>query len=315
MKNLRSRFARFCLRNRDKGIPNLMLYIALGNAVVTVMAMINGGSFLYSALCFDKAKILQGEVWRLVTYVFTQSGGGLLELLFLYFFYILGRHVEVSMGTLRFNLFYLSGVVLMDVFAMIFCPVTSGAITTQDALAYWINTVGVYQDMAYYLHLSLILMFATTHPDAQFMIFFIIPIKAKYLAWVYLGLTLIDLFRGLITMFRGLRFGVVYLGWLFPIIALLNYFLFYGSSFRNLLPQSMRFRKVRSRKPAAAPGNPNWAANYRSKSGEKPYRHKCTVCGRTDTQYPDLEFRYCSRCAGYHCYCIDHINNHVHITE
>ena len=68
-------------------------------------------------------------------------------------------------------------------------------------------------------------------------------------------------------------------------------------------------------KPAAAPGNPNWAANYRSKSGEKPYRHKCTVCGRTDTQYPDLEFRYCSRCAGYHCYCIDHINNHVHITE
>ena len=109
--------------------------------------------------------------------------------------------------------------------------------------------------------------------------------------------------------------GYVRLDWLFPIIALLNYFLFYGSSFRNLLPQSMRFRKVRSRKPAAAPGNPNWAANYRSKSGEKPYRHKCTVCGRTDTQYPDLEFRYCSRCAGYHCYCIDHINNHVHITE
>ena len=45
------------------------------------------------------------------------------------------------------------------------------------------------------------------------------------------------------------------------------------------------------------------------------YRHKCEVCGRTDADYPDLQFRYCSRCAGYHCYCEDHIFNHTHITE
>jgi len=48
---------------------------------------------------------------------------------------------------------------------------------------------------------------------------------------------------------------------------------------------------------------------------EKLYHHKCAVCGRTDTDYPGLEFRYCSRCAGYHCFCIDHINNHIHFTE
>ena len=86
MKNLRTRFNRFCLRNRDKGIPNLMLYIALGNAIVALMSMINGGGVLYELLCFDKTKILQGQIWRLVTYVFTQSGGGFLELIFLYFF-------------------------------------------------------------------------------------------------------------------------------------------------------------------------------------------------------------------------------------
>ena len=45
------------------------------------------------------------------------------------------------------------------------------------------------------------------------------------------------------------------------------------------------------------------------------YLHKCCVCGRTDADYPDLEFRYCSKCAGYRCYCMDHINNHVHVTE
>ena len=50
------------------------------------------------------------------------------------------------------------------------------------------------------------------------------------------------------------------------------------------------------------------------KAEQKNYTHKCTVCGRTDTDYPDLEFRYCSKCNGYYCYCIDHINNHVHIT-
>ena len=46
-----------------------------------------------------------------------------------------------------------------------------------------------------------------------------------------------------------------------------------------------------------------------------PYRYKCAVCGRTDADHPELEFRYCSRCAGYHCFCQDHINNHIHFTE
>ena len=48
---------------------------------------------------------------------------------------------------------------------------------------------------------------------------------------------------------------------------------------------------------------------------EKGYHHKCAVCGRTDTDYPDLQFRYCSKCAGYHCFCSDHIFNHVHFTD
>ena len=46
-----------------------------------------------------------------------------------------------------------------------------------------------------------------------------------------------------------------------------------------------------------------------------PYHHKCAVCGRTDTDHPDLQFRYCSRCAGYHCFCQDHIFNHIHFEE
>lgn len=309
MKDLRKRFERFCFRNRDKGIPNLMLYIALGNAIVLIMSMINGGSVLYELLCFDKAKILQGQVWRLVTYVFTQSGSSFIELIFLYFFYMIGRHVENSMGTLKFNLYYLSGVVLMDIFAMIFCPTKpvmfGNVLYAPEAFA------DLYSGMAYYLHLSLILTFATTHPDSQFMIFFIIPVKAWLIALIYLLLELIAVFN--------LSYPVMYFPHnLFPLVALGNYFLFMGSDIKNLLPLSWRVKaerpvhkKTKKAKVVPFPGQ----TNYQTAKAQQqdPYTHRCTVCGKTDVTNPELEFRYCSRCKGYYCYCEDHINNHTHI--
>ena len=158
-----------------------------------------------------------------------------------------------------------------------------------------------------YLNLSLLLSFATLYPEAQFYLFFIIPLKAKYLAWFYLA------YNAAIVVVGTFPYN------LYPIVALLNYFLFFGRDVQNVLGVSNRPRRQAAARPrpsrtASAP-NANWADNYRSASGQKPYHHKCTVCGRTDTDYPDLEFRYCSRCQGYHCYCMDHINNHTHIQE
>ena len=310
MKNLRTRFNRFCLRNRDKGIPNLMLYITLGNAIVLLMSMINGGGILYELLCFDKNKILEGQVWRLVTYVFTQSGGGFLELIFLYFFYMLGRHVELSMGTLKFNMFYASGVVLMDIFAMIFCPLIPEGAITQAEYAYLSNVIPVYYQMAYYLHLSLILTFATTHPDSQFMIFFIIPVKAWLIALLYLLLTAIEVFN--------LASLGLFPHCLFPLVALGNYFLFTGTDIINVFPLSFRIKLARlfKKKPPQGPKIITFqtqAGPYRPAPKKEDFTHKCTICGRTDVTNPELEFRYCSRCQGYHCYCIDHINNHTHV--
>jgi hypothetical protein len=86
LKDLRRRIDLFFYRNANKGIANLMLYIALGNAIVLIFSLFNGGSALYNLLCFDKTKILEGQVWRLITYVFTQSTGDFLGLIFLYFF-------------------------------------------------------------------------------------------------------------------------------------------------------------------------------------------------------------------------------------
>ena len=312
MKSLRNRFERFCFKHRNKGIPNLMLYIALGNALVIVMSMINGGDSLYNMLYFDKTLILQGQVWRLFTYVFTQSGTGFLNLIFLYFFYILGSYIERGMGTLKFNLYYFSGVILMDVFAMIFCPTTPDHILTNAEYTYLSNVLPVYWQMAYFLHLSLILTYATTHPDSHFMIFFIIPVRAWLIALIYLVLNLISIFN--------LSYPVMYFPHnLFPLVALANYFLYVGKDIKNLLPLSWRVRKNRSsrknahKQPQVIPFPNSNAEKAASQKASVPYTHRCTVCGRTDISHPDLEFRYCSRCQGYHCYCIDHINDHTHI--
>ena len=295
LKELRRKWETFLYHNRDRGIHNLMLYIAIGNLIVYFITIIDPSQSVYRWLYFDRDAILHGQLWRLFSYVFTYLNdygvvNTLLSFVMLFCYYQIGKMLEQSWGVLRFNLYYLCGVIFMDIGGLLL----GGNAST------------------YYLNLTLFLAVATLLPELRFLLFFMIPVKAKYLAWVYFGLTFYNLIRGVITMIRGLSSGYVYLAWLFPIIALANYFLFFGGSIRNLLPDSLRYRKVKTKteKP-----NPNWAANYRNKAGETPYRHKCEVCGRTDTQYPNLEFRYCSRCAGYHCYCLDHINNHVHITE
>ena len=307
--NLRTRFERFCYRNRDKGIPNLMLYITIGSAIVYLLTMFNGGSALFELLCFDKSLILQGQVWRLFTYVFTEMAGSssIFTLIFLYFFYMLGRHIEQSMGTFKFNLYYLSGVILMDIFAMIFCPtIPADGLITAKELTFLSNVLPMYYyNMAYYLHLSLLLTFATTHPDSQFLILFVVPIKAWVMGLIYLVLIAAEIFNMSVP-------DMLFPHNLFPLIGLLNYLLFAGKDVCNLFPflKSRRFQTPHKPRPS---GGPIPYKQHTTKQESANYSHRCTICGRTDVSNPELEFRYCSRCNGYFCYCEDHINNHTHI--
>lgn len=281
-----------------------MLYIVLGSALVNIMSMFNGGAQLYDLLCFNKALILEGQVWRLITFVFAEGSTGFLGLIFLYFFYNLGRFVEQSMGTFRFNLYYFTGVILMDIFAMIFCPVTPVAIG--DAIYLPEAFVGLYSQMAFYLHLSLLLSFAVLNPDAQFLIFFIIPVRAWVMGIVYLLIIISNIFN--------MTFPVnLFPHSLFPLVGLANFLLFTGKDIVNLLPFSLRAKLQKKSRQASQSTGPKVVHFHVKKDAEKAYNHKCTVCGRTDISNPELEFRYCSRCNGYHCYCEDHINNHTHV--
>ena len=313
MKNARRRFERFCFQNRDKGISNLMLYICLGSGLVTFTNMMNGGGILYDLLCFDKSATLHGQVWRLVSWLLTEqlASNPVLSVLFLYFFYRLGRAVEMSIGTFKFNLFYLGGVVLMDLFAMVFCPteaiVINGMMIPPELFTMF------YSNMAYYLHLSMVLAFSTMYPDSQFMIFFVIPVKA----WV---LALIDLVLIGISVFNMCYPVMLFPHCLFPLIGLLTYFIFFGGDMHNLLPLSWRVKFNRHFKKGSSPKKPKVvpfpsAGSHETAAAKPhtPYTHRCTVCGRTDVSDPQLEFRYCSKCNGYFCYCEDHISNHTHV--
>ena len=287
MKNLRRKFELYCYKNRNKGIPNLMLYIVLGTAVVYVMSRMYGNAFLYYLLCFDRGAILQGQVWRLITYPLTYSAGNLLlTAVSLFCYYSLGRAMENIWGTLRFNLYYLSGVVMMDIYCLLF---------------------GGQADVVY-LNLSLFLAYATLFPDAHFLLFFIIPVKA----WIFALVDLVFVVIGLVSYPFPYN--------LFSVVSLANYFLFFGKDVLNVIPMSWRtnasrlFRKkpqtTRRAKVIQFDAGSYEASHATPKA---PYTHKCTVCGRTDVSNPELEFRYCSKCKGYYCYCQDHINNHVHI--
>lgn len=303
MKNLRRSFDRFCFQHRDKGIPNLMLFIVLGNAVVYLLSTFMQNYALYNLLCFDRDAILQGQVWRLVTYVFTSFSSShnilLVAISYLCYFSI-GRTIENVWGTLRFNLFYLSGVLMMDVFAMCL-----GGILVQDGNVLW-NYSTYYQSMGSTLNMTLFLSYATLYPNAHFLLFFIIPVKAWIFAVVDLALTVVQIVELSYPVFAFPHN-------LFPLVAIGNYLLFFGKDVLNLIPLSWRMKagkKKQPKKTGTIPFVPN-TPPYQAKN--ENYNHRCTVCGRTDVSNPELEFRYCSRCNGYHCYCEDHISNHEHI--
>lgn len=282
MKSLMRKIDRFCYLHPKFGIPNLMLYVVIAMAATWLIGLIGNSTAFYNTLAFDPEMVfLHGQVWRLVTFIVIPESSGILTLLYLYFSFVIARSVERTWGNGKFTIYYLSGALLNILYGLLFWLITgvSPAITPT------------------YLNLSLFFAFATLYPDTIFLLFFIIPIKAKWLA-----------------IFDAVLFvaAIVTLPWalkLLPVVAILNYFVFCGGWLIDLL----RPKKIKQRQNTI--NFKNAAKKYNREQASKPYTRKCEVCGRTDTSNPELEFRFCSKCGGYHCFCIDHINSHIHFTE
>ena len=289
LKKLNDAVDRFAVRHPNFGIPNLMKYIVVGNVVVYfLMLLSNYGSVAF--LTFNWGAVLRGELWRLITFIFVPNGTGALSfVLSTYFYYFIGTLLEREWGTPKFNLFYFSGMFL-TLLAGIIGYYAPGSATVTGT---------------YYINLSMFLAFAALYPNMQVLLFMVIPIKVKWLAWFDMALFAVD---ALSAAWAG-----NYLGALLPMVALLNVVVFFWSAFTdNLAYRRGRIRHQTSRQTIQFK---TAARQQQQKEAARGYRHKCAVCGRTDTDSPDLEFRYCSRCAGYHCFCTDHIFSHEHFTE
>ena len=170
MNSLRRRIDRFCVLHPNFGIPNLMLYIVIGNIafyLLSLFSTLDGGSF-YSILSFSWAGLKQGQLWRLLSFSFLPTDTRPFWLLVsCYFYYWIGSTLEREWGTAKFTIYYLSGVLLTAL----------GAVITSLITGYDWQVAG-----ATYVNLAMFFAFATLYPDAQVLLFFFIPVKIKWMA-------------------------------------------------------------------------------------------------------------------------------------
>jgi len=283
LKSFRISIEKFCHKHRRFGIPRLMLGVVIITAAVYLLDMMDTTGTLMSFLSFRPDSILRGEVWRLISWIFIPEGDNpIFIILMLYFFYFIGNTLESEWGTGIFTVYYIIGVLL---------NIICGYIVRY--------TMGINLPLtSEYLNLSMFFAFAVLFPNQVIMLFFIIPVKVKWLAWfdaVLFAWAIISCFINSLPIFA-----------IIPVLAILNFIIFCGGDFI----ESLRPFKARTSKQTI---NFKRAAKKARRDNENgQMQHKCAVCGKTDAEYPDMEFRYCSRCEGYHCFCIDHINSHIH---
>ena len=276
---LERKFGRF-------GIENLTMYVIICYVVGYFLAYFNPS--LLSMLSLEPALILRGQIWRIITWViYPPSMSNVLwfVIAIVFFYYPIGTSLERTWGSFRYTLYIFSGILFSVIGAFILYFITG---------AYGIGSLF----NTYYISLSVFLAYALSYPDMQILLWFVIPIKMKWMAIVYGAIILYD-------MITYLRMGL----WVYvvPIIAsLLNFVLFFFST-RNMQRYNPKeVHRRREFKKAVAQSRVNPATGGITK-------HKCAICGRTEKDDPNLEFRFCSKCNGNYEYCQDHLFTHQHV--
>lgn len=278
---LERKFGRF-------GIPNLTIYMIVCYVIGYALMIVNPG--ILNWLSLEPAYILRGQVWRLVTWVlYPPSTSGVLwfAIAVLFFYYPIGTSLERTIGTFKYTLYILSGVIFTILGAFILYFLLGGNVLVGNVFS------------TYYISLSTFLAYAMCYPDMQVLLMFIIPVKMKWMAIFYVVIVVYE-------MIQYIMAGAWYL--VIPIVAsLLNFIIFYFGTkdFSRYNPKEVR-RRNEFRRAMEPQG--------RMKSGSGSVtKHKCAICGRTELDDPNLEFRFCSRCNGNYEYCQDHLFTHTHV--
>ena len=265
-------------------IPNLTVYLLAGYVIgFGVMYLMPD---LLGWLTLEPALIVRGQVWRLVSWVLIPPTRYPISLLFLILlYYSLGTALERTWGTFRYNVYIFSGLIftVLGVFILYAVYFFGFHVELPLSLAGMVSTN--------YITMSIFLAFAAIYPEMEVYLYFILPIKMKWMALVYAAMALYYFIRGGIV--TRVAIGA----------SLLNFVIFFLSSrnMRRFSPKE-RVRKAKFKRQSAP--------HMHYSNGAK---HRCAVCGRTELDDPCLEFRFCSKCNGNYEYCQDHLFTHEHV--
>ena len=280
MSNFEKKFGKYAIRN-------LSLVLILCYACGYLIQFVNSGFLHY--LTLNPYAILHGQVWRLVTWIIVPPDASNLffVLIMLYFYFSIGTTLENTWGTYRYNLYIFSGMlftILGSFVLMAYSYLFHGeTIMVYGAENYFRSVALLFS--TYYVNMSIFLAFAATFPEATVLLMFIIPVKIKWLGIIY-------------AVLLGAQFlmGPIYSKFVIA-ASLMNFLVFWFTS-RN--PKQIHRRQEFKRD---------------IKRNTSITRHKCAICGRTELDCPEMQFRFCSKCDGNYEYCEEHLYTHTHVKK
>lgn len=284
MNRFEKKFGKYAIRN-------LSLVLIVCYVIGYVIQMVS--PHMVGFLTLNPQAVLRGQIWRLVTWVLIPPDSlDLFTIIMLFFYYSVGTSLERTWGTYRYNVYLFSG--MLFTIAGSFLAYGIYAVLAGGEINAAIVQAGSSLFSTYYINMSIFLAYAATFPNAQVLLMFIIPVKMKWMGVAYGVLLLSQLVMGI----GYAEFNIFYR--IALVASLLNFVIFWLTS-RGRIHMSPKQMKRRVQFQSEVRHNTRIA------------KHKCAICGQTDEDNPDLEFRFCSKCNGNYEYCQNHLFTHEHV--
>lgn len=323
MNKWERKFGKYAIKN----LTSYMIVMYIAGFVMQLVAK----DFLYRYLALDIHQVLHGQVWRIISWLFIPPGQlGIFTIFMLLLYYWLGNTLEKQWGAFKYNLFIFSGIFFTILGAFIIYIYTSvmwgnassemvlkelsgyvlnGNIEVNDILFRELSSrhgelvdaiisqrsyIYSYEYNTYFINTSIFLAFASVFPDVKLYLYFILPVKIKWLAALDIALLVYSFIKGNLVS----RVNII--------ASVLNVVIYILIARKNN-SSKMNFRRQQTK------GSNPYAKMMANNIKNPPlHKHKCFICGRTDLTNPELEFRFCSKCRGAYEYCNDHLFTHVH---
>jgi hypothetical protein len=303
LQNLERKFGRHAIRH-------LTLYIVSFYVIGYILYYMQSANNvpLLSYLSLDPGLIARGQIWRLFTWVLIPpSSLSIWTIVMLICYYQLGTMLERTWGDFLYDFYIFFGLIMTVIGVCVMYAVYPAFRT----LITYSTAVGGYVVSTYYVSLSIFLGFAMTYPDQIMLFMFVIPVKIKYLAILDIAYLIYSIVRS----------GMPIVTTVLILCSLASTILFFfmmrstGRAGRSQRKRQEDFRRafndnLRGNRTNQSTGGAQGSGGSRH---TKIALHRCAVCGRTELDDPNLEFRFCSKCKGNYEYCSDHINNHKHV--